>query len=779
MKLDAVQGFYQLPLDPATSKLTTFLLPQGLFRFKRGPMGLMPTNDFFCFESDKIFRQIPKSLKIVDDALLQAVNMDELIQIFRQVLIKCREHNLTLAKDKIEFGPKINFAGYIISANGVHPNPDRLKAIREFPTPKDLTDLRSFLGLTNQLGFFIPDHSHIVEPLRQLLKIKNAFVWTEQQQNAFDKIREVLTSDLLVKPFDPKLETHLLTDASRLKGLGYALIQRENDAIRLIQCGSRSLNPAESRYATIELECLAIVWACIDCRYFLIGCPKFTVLTDHRPLEGIFRNQLDDITNPRLLRFREKLTPYCFDVKYTPGKTHYIADALSRAPVFDPPERELLDDASAVTTMALSSDPALVKLSKAAEEDESYQQIIEAFRSNKHPKNLPPGHPARQFKSYWDEISLKNNLLLYQGSRIIVPHQMRKSILDKLHISHPGINRMRELAKRTFYWPGISSQIKQYVERCDPCQRLLASLPRDTLQNRTTPPAPMHSVAADLFSDEGKTYLVMVDRYSGMTFVSKALKSTTTAVITTILDKWFTEYGYPCVILTDGGPQFRHDFQEYCENNDIYPDLSSAYYPDSNGLAEAAVKSTEYLMRKSDNYNDFLKRHLEWKNVPTAGLRTSPAERFFGRTLKSALPRISPILKITQVESRHSKLHINQRVRIQDPISKRWDDTGTIMEIRESQRSYNVFSDSKQRLITRNRIMLRPLMEDKTQSGSSQLKSAPTGRTPSIFGSSKPAAGRHPPISKPRGQNSAPKAAYRAATPAAPLRRSARLAARV
>ena len=149
-----------------------------------------------------------------------------------------------------------------------------------------------------------------------------------------------------MKPYDPELPTELLTDASRNYGIGYAIIQRETDGSpRLVDCHSRSLTPTESRYATIELELLAIVWAAKKLEFFLRGAPRFKVITDHRPLVGLFQKELFQIPNPRLLRLREKLAGLVFEVEWRPGKEHRIADALSRAPVFQPPENTNEDDA--------------------------------------------------------------------------------------------------------------------------------------------------------------------------------------------------------------------------------------------------------------------------------------------------------------------------------------------------------------------------------------------------------------------------------------------------
>ena len=189
---------------------------------------------------------------------------------------------------------------------------------------------------------FIPDLAHMTSPLRPLMKRDAAWTWLQEHEDAFMKTKELLTSTSLVKPFDETKETLMLMDTSRLYGLGFALIQKTPDgnSISLIQCSSCLLSKTQQRCATIELEGLAIRWAVNKCDFSLRGLLAFTVLTDHRPLVGIFRKQLHELDNARLMRMREKLTNFSFKVKWVEGKTNMIANALSRAPVFQPEEEE-------------------------------------------------------------------------------------------------------------------------------------------------------------------------------------------------------------------------------------------------------------------------------------------------------------------------------------------------------------------------------------------------------------------------------------------------------
>ena len=708
LKFDAVHGYFQVPLDAESARLTTFLVESGRYRFLRAPMGLNPSSDHFCERSDNAFTGVEDLLKIVDDGLLQSPTKHDLLKQFHKVLECCRKNNLTLSRSKLQFGQSVLFAGHVISQDGVKPDPRRTDAIRRFPVPTTVSELRSFLGLVNQLGAFIPDLAHATEPLRGLLKKNVAYNWLPEHKTAFEEVKSILLSKLLIKPFNPSIPSQLLTDASRLKGLGYALIQRdpEDNSISLIQCGSRSLSPTESRYSTTELECMAIYYAVKDSAFYLQGC-KFEVVTDHKPLVGTFAKPLSDIENARLLRFREKLLHFNFTVTYVPGKLHLIADALSRAPVFGPEEdRELA--ANVVIVNRIAVDPILQSLYDHAQKDNSYKQVVKMIENDLPFANLPPTHEARLLKNVWHDLSVLDSVLLvYDDSRIIIPKQARPAILEKLHQSHSGITKTRQLARELYYWPHMSNDIKQMIDSCELCQRLRQSQ-FDPPQEHPAAEQPMQSVSLDLFSWAGKDYIVLVDRFSNYIWVSK-LNSTTTAKVIEVLERWFIEFGYPCVIVSDNGPQFRSEFQEYCIAKHILHSPSSPYNPRSNGLAESAVKTAKYLLQKSDNFADFQCRLMAWRNVPSANSSLSPSEKFFKRRQRAQLPALPVMPRPAPPPENTSRLRpfkIGDCVRVQDPHTEKWDDKGKILEIRETGLSYLVDIINKDPAV-RGRRMLK------------------------------------------------------------------------
>jgi hypothetical protein len=736
--LDAVKGYWQIPLDEPSRELTTFLTPFGRYRYCRAPMGLNASGDEYCRRGDQALSGLKGVKKIVDDILIHAPTLDELIVRTSEVLRRCQEHGITLSRQKAQHGSTVKFAGFIISSNGVSPDPDKLAAITRFPAPTNLTELRSFLGLSNQLGQFVPDLAHAAQPLRSLLKKNIAFQWLEEHQRAFENVKNILTSPngSVLAHFNSSLPTTLLTDASRLRGLGFVLLQTNPDGThRLIQCGSRFLSDAETRYAVCELEALAIQWAILKCRLYLSGI-KFKVITDHKPLLGIFRgSNLDAIENPRLQRILQRISGYTFDISWIAGKDHLIADALSRAPIFNPDLDETQEEETdlmiiTVKSASSSEDPdlAMTRISDCAKSDAEYLSVIQCLLKEKHPKDLPASHPARAFVKVWQDLSfdVKSQLLILHNHRIVVPKDCRADVLEALHRAHQGVRRTRARARELYYWPNMVNDITQIVTSCQECASLLPSQPLESLQ-QSTAIRPFQSVSADLFECSAKTYLVLVDRYSGWPLVHR-LNKTSTSCVTRVLQEWFCEYGIPERIRTDGGPQFRSEFDLFCKEFNISHELSSPYHPQSNGHAEAAVKAMKHLLLKSTSWTEFHLNLLEWRNIPRSdGL--SPAQWLFGRQLRTPSPAHQlAYSRLEEDEFRRAELrreaqgrgaeerrgarardlqplHPGELVWIQDQKSRKWDFQGKIINARPDGRSYLIDLDG--RTIIRNRRFLR------------------------------------------------------------------------
>ncbi|GFS10371.1 Pol polyprotein [Elysia marginata] len=276
-KLDAESGFLQIKLDEDSSKLTTFNTPLGRYKWLRLPFGLKCSPEIFQKIMDQMLERIDGAFAIMDDILIAGRYLQHDDEILKKVLRRATDYNLKLNMEKVRIRQKsVGYCGHIISAEGLKADPEKIKAAREMPRPHDKESLRRFLGFAIYLGKFIPNLSQEDQPLRQLLKAENIFQWEDQQEKAFDKLKDLCVKAAVLQYFDVNKPVEVHCDASST-GLGAVLVQDNKP----VAYSFRSLTDTETRYAKIEKEMLAIVHACKKFDCFIFG-KEVTVFTDHK-----------------------------------------------------------------------------------------------------------------------------------------------------------------------------------------------------------------------------------------------------------------------------------------------------------------------------------------------------------------------------------------------------------------------------------------------------------------------------------------------------------------
>ena len=707
-------------------------------------MGLLSTGDEYNRRGDKALEGLNNVEKVVDDILVHSPTFRQHVETVVNLLRRCREYHITLNPVKFQFAQQsVNYVGYKIGTNGIQADPNKVSAIADFPIPTDLTRLRSFFGLINQLGSFSKEISRAAEPLRPLLKKSNNFQWTASHTKAFEDVKEALCQPPILTPFDPSMPLELHTDASRNGGLGFALLQLCPDGTRrLIQCGSRFLTDAESRYAMVELELLGVVWAVRKCRLYLMGLQHFDIIVDHQPLVPILNEKtMDAIENPRIMRLKERLLGYSFSAKWQKGKDHNIPDALSRAPVCDPTSEDFECEKDLKALMCAhiqeltthfglehdaQSDPALIQLTEASKADPEYQDLIRYALGDRNidvRSSLPHLIPFQKLK---DELSVEDGLVLYK-SRIVVPKTERKRILARLHDSHQGIERTKRRARQTVFWPGLTSDIKNTIGACSACQSDRPSLPAEPKHTDPVPSYPFEEVGVDLFHYAGKQYIAYVDRLSGwLEVVDLGSRNVNTESVIKALRRIFSSFGVPRKLRSDGGPQFSSaQFQDFLKTWGISHGMSAPKYPQSNGLAEAAVKVLKHLLATATqngnlNSDEFHRGLIELRNTPRANGR-SPSEIVFGHSMRSCIPvyrskntvssEVGTSVKKQEANARSlPQIPIQEEVWLQDRETGRWNTTGVV--IKASGRNY-LLQLPNGRVLWRNRRHIRPRMQMK------------------------------------------------------------------
>ena len=266
---------------------------------------------------------------ISDDIVVHGKNLAEHDERLVKVMLRLKEKNMTLNKEKCQFGlTEITCMGHVLSKNGVEPTEGRSKAIKEARPPTNAAEIKSFLGLVNFSARYIANVAIVAEPLRRLTRKNQKFTWGREKQNSFDVLKDCLTKAETLGYYRLNAtRTQLVTDASNV-GLGAVLLQQYEGETKVISYASRTLSDVETRYmySTTEKEALAVVWACEKFQIYLYGV-NFELITDHKPLEVLYGTKSKP--NARTERWVLRLMPFTYTIRYVPGPQN-IADVLSR-----------------------------------------------------------------------------------------------------------------------------------------------------------------------------------------------------------------------------------------------------------------------------------------------------------------------------------------------------------------------------------------------------------------------------------------------------------------
>ncbi|XP_063888612.1 uncharacterized protein K02A2.6-like [Scylla paramamosain] len=673
---DAYWGYHQVRLDEESRSLTTFITPWGRFRYLRTPMGHCSTGDAYTKRFDDAIQGIVRKHKCIDDTLLYDSNIEDAFWHTYEFLATCAAKGITLKPEKFQFARReVDFVGFHLGWEEYKPTDERLAAIKSFrmPDKPSISDIRSWYGFVNQLAPFLAT-APIMNAFRELLKkpCGKAVYWDEHLQEKFRRAQDTicqLAKDGLAY-YDKTRPTVALTDWSR-EGIGFIILQQFchcssaaapfccRAGWRLALCGSRHLTAAETGYAAVEGETLAVVWCLQKARLFLLGCPNLTIVTDHRPLTKLLGDRaLTEVINPRLFRLKERMLQYRFQVKYLPGKRNAAADFLSRYPALRSPTDADLDEdlTEAVAAVVIATaeheghvlDESAVR--KSAADDPVYQLLLaKVLAADWHPHKAQEVACLRPFYGVRDRLAVSQDLVTYtfdQGCvRLVIPEPLRPQVAANLHAGHQGLDSMLRRARQCVYWPGLEGDLQHYRASCTSCETHAPSQPSETLVITPPPEYPFQSTVADMFQHEGHTYMVYADRLTGWLELAHFPHGATSNKIKSQMRQYFTRWGAPEQLSTDGGPNLAsEEMSEFLKNWGVIARLSSAQYPQSNGRAEAAVKTAKRIIRANTGSGGSLDTDktslavLQYLNTPLRSVNKSPAQLATGRQLRDGVP---------------------------------------------------------------------------------------------------------------------------------------------
>ena len=458
--------------------------------------------------------------------------------------------------------PSVDYLGRTISAEGLQPTKEKVRAIVEAPAPQNVSQLCSFLGLVNYYNKFFPRASSTLAPLYKLLEKRQKWSWGTEQVKAFQAAKEQLTSPKCLVHYDPQKALVVAGDASPY-GVGAVLAQVMQDGSeRPVAFASRSLSSAEKKYAQVEKEGLAIVFAVKKFHDYLLG-RKFTIRSDHKPLQYLFSEArpVPPMASARIQRWALTLSTYDYTIRFIPGNQNAHADALSRMP--------LPESVSAVPTP-----PELILMMEMLQGPPVKAQDIRRWTDHdpilSRVRNLIlqgwshlEEEGMQAFNDRRNELSVLDGCVLW-GSRVVIPKAGREKVLDELHEGHPGVSRMKGLARGVVWWPGIDKAIEERVKSCYLCQQGQKSPAKAPLHPWEWPNRPWSRLHVDYAGPfMGKMFLITVDAYSKWIEVQLVPSATSQNTIQK-LRSIFATHGLPEVLVSDNGTAFTStEFQEF------------------------------------------------------------------------------------------------------------------------------------------------------------------------------------------------------------------------
>ena len=674
--LDLASGYWQIPVHPDSQEKTAFVTTRGLFEFRVMPFGLRNAPAAFQRLMERVLMGLnPEDGAdfvdaYIDDVLIFSQTLEEHLHHLSLVLDTVKKADLKLKLPKCKFFRKeVEFLGHLVTTEGLKPNHAHTTAVTEFPTPRNVKEIRQFVGLASYYRRFIPNFAKIAHPLHALTRKGAPFSWTDECQEAFTTLKQKLSSGPVLAYPDFGKDFVLETDAS-IRGLGAVLSQKQSDGkLHPIAFASRALSPPEKNYAVTELETLAVVWACSHYHAYLYG-HDVTVYTDHSAVKAIL-----ETPSPSGKHARWWSRVYGSGVKsvqiiYRAGKDNANADALSRNPQLPAPAEDMADTDVQVAAITTTNAPELDITSLL--EMEPGQSVPDGLgpEQRKDPalaeliafivkEELPAEEKrAKIVVAQASMLTMVDDILYYvdpkqeNRRRVVVPKQLRKQIMEENHsgpmAGHFSGNRMYNVLVRHWWWQGMYTDTLQHCKNCPQCAVVTGSGRRNKPLLQPIPVERAFQIVGVDVMDLPKTergnqhVVVFQDFLTKWPMVFPIPDQKAVRIARLLADEVIPTIGVPEALLSDRGTNLlSHLMMDVCKLLGIKKLNTTAYHPQCDGMVERFNRTLKSMLRKhaatfGNQWDQYLPGLLwAYRNTPHESTGEKPSFLLYGLDCRS------------------------------------------------------------------------------------------------------------------------------------------------